>query len=113
MCSKKSSESLAKTIVGEVFVATIFSQRTAGLPGPQLQPSDLSVSESPRFANCFATTVAKVESDAGPVRVTEMSVLLNREGGAVAKKLVYRLYREEGLIFHPRFLRRRRRGRDT
>ena len=37
----------------------------------------------------------------------KITVLLKREGWAVGKKLVYRLYREEGLALHPRLLRRR------
>ncbi|MCG8607499.1 IS3 family transposase, partial [bacterium] len=38
----------------------------------------------------------------------KMTVLLKREGWPVGKKLVYRLYREEGLTLHPRSLRRRK-----
>jgi len=42
----------------------------------------------------------------------KIAVLLKREGWSVGKKLVYRLYREEGLTLHPRSLRRRKGGRD-
>lgn len=38
----------------------------------------------------------------------KMTVLLKREGWPVGKKLVYRLYRDEGLTLHPRSLRRRK-----
>jgi putative transposase len=38
----------------------------------------------------------------------KIRVLLNREGWAVGKKLVYRLYREEGLMLHHRVPRRRK-----
>ena len=38
----------------------------------------------------------------------KMAVLLKREGWPVGKKLVYRLYREEGLTLYPRLLRRRK-----
>ena len=38
----------------------------------------------------------------------KITVLLKREGWNVGKKLVYRLYREEGLTLHPRSLRRRK-----
>ena len=38
----------------------------------------------------------------------KLLVLLNREGWPVGKKLVYRLYREEGLTLQPRSLRRRK-----
>ena len=36
----------------------------------------------------------------------KLTVLLKREGWPVGKKVVYRLYREEGLTLHPRSLRR-------
>lgn len=38
----------------------------------------------------------------------KLTVLLKREGWPVGKKLVYRLYREEGLTLHPRSPRRRK-----
>lgn len=38
----------------------------------------------------------------------KLTVLLKREGWPVGKKVVYRLYREEGLTLHPRSLRRRK-----
>ena len=38
----------------------------------------------------------------------KLTVLLKREGWPVGKKLVYRLYREEGLTLQPRSLRRRK-----
>ena len=38
----------------------------------------------------------------------KLTVLLQREGWGIGKKLVYRLYREEGLTLHPRSLRRRK-----
>ena len=38
----------------------------------------------------------------------KLTVLLKREGWGIGKKLVYRLYREEGLTLHPRSLRRRK-----
>ena len=38
----------------------------------------------------------------------KITVFLKREGYAVDRKLVYRLYREEGLTLHPRSLQRRK-----
>ena len=38
----------------------------------------------------------------------KITVLLKREGWAVGRKLVYRLYRAEGVTLHPRSLRRRK-----
>jgi hypothetical protein len=47
MCCQKSSEALANSSRGDVYVRGLPDQRAAGLPGDTSEPGDVSVRESP------------------------------------------------------------------
>ena len=73
------------------------SERAACLRSGFVAASDASVPEHPRSADCVAIAMRELAQTRIRYGYRKIRVLLIREGWQVGKKLVYRIYREEGL----------------
>src|SRR2546421_12846599 len=108
MCCQKSCEALAAPPDGELFARLyrVSERRACCVARVPVSTFRYESRQEPRTAlRLRIREIAQVRVRYG---YRKIRVLLNREGWKVGKKLVYRLYREEGLTLRHKPRRKRR-----